>query len=664
LTGRRRCLDDVRTLASPSRRSLETTLAIAIGLALLGVYAALACELASHGLAEFGYAPLVLEGMPWAPGPGFTWEQLWDHVYRLLLVGPALVLLSFGAFRILERRSVRWPAARSVALWTCAASILLVALVMFVVLRGRALVDDELTYRMQAGFLLDGRLTGPDVGYFPNDVFTIRTRFGYTGKYLFGEPLVQMIGTLFDVPALLHLPIYVLTLVAWHRTVRLATDATLAAWSTAFLALSPMLVMTSATAESQITALACIVAAGLGLEWIRAGRARAGALLLGTALGFGLTVRPQSVAPAGLVIGLAACWILVRRREWAAVALLGSASAFFLAAIGVYDRALSGSVFTLPWYLQCGLERYGFGHPIEFLGYEHTPLRALRNLAVVAVRFNGWWLGWPASLGVLGVWLWLGRPSRGCALWGAVGLAVILFEAGYWGPGVSDTGPIYHFELLLPASIVAANVVVSAIDRWRTATLATLLVHVALGTGSFMVVQIARIDRMVTDIHGDSDAALARIPGRALLVYETWASEERAVAWLSSAFPRRYRRDTDRVVTYPRQGAKGVQALRARYADRSCWYYHRDVVTEQAEVVPCDAAGGALRRRATDDSERMPMFIASTAYKRTSFDPWSLLIREIAAGHKHDSVKWPCCLLDEELDDRERSVPQDPRCSP
>ena len=643
------------------RRRVETGLAIAVGLAMLGVYVVLARELASHGLAEFGYAPMVHVGLPWAPMPGFTWEQLWDHVYRLCVLGPALVLLSFAAHRMLP---VPTPSPRRLALYVGLVSTALVGIVMFGVLRGRALVDDELQYRMQAGFLLDRRLAGPDVGYFPWDVFTIRTRLGYTGKYLPGESLVQSIGTMVDLPALLHLPIYALTLIAWYRAVRSATDATLAAWATVFLALSPMLITTSATGESQITALACVVLAGLGYEWARAGRPRLGALLVGAALGFGLMVRPQSAAPAGLVIGVASCWVLVRRRQWASIAILAGAGACFLVVIGLYDRALSGSAFTLPWSLQCDAERYGFTRPMPFLSYEHTPLRALRNLAVVAVRLNGWWLGWPLSLGVLGLWWWLGRPSRGCALWAGVGLAVVLFEAGYYGTGVSDTGPIYHFEVLLPASVVAANVVKAALERWKRASWAALVVHALLGTGSFLVVQVARIDRLATAINADADAALARIPGRALLVYETWPSEVRLAGWMASAFPRRYRREVDRVVTYPRQGAKGVQALRAVYADRSCWYYHRDPVTERAELLPCEAAGEELQRRYTDDGSHGRMFIASTAYKRTTFDPFAILREQRADGRKLTYMKWPCCWLDEELDEKERSVQQDPLCTP
>lgn len=656
----------LRTLPGNARRTLETSLALAVGLALLAVYVALARELASHGLAEFGYAPVVQVPLPWAPMAGFTWEQLWDHVYRLCVLGPALVLLSFAAYRLIERlppRSLSVSAGR-LALYVGAASTAVMGAVMLGVLRGRGLVDDELQYAMQAGFLLDRRIAGPDVGYFPWDVFTIRTHVGWTGKYLLGEPLVQTLGTLVDVPALMHLPIYGLTLVAWHRAVRSAAGATLAAWSTVFFALSPMLVTTSATGQSQITALACIVVAGLGYEWARTGRPRVGALLVGAALGFGVTVRPQSVAPAGLVIGLATLWVLVRRRHWASIAILAGASALFLVAIGFYDHALTGSAFSLPWSLQCDGERYGFGRPMPFLGYEYTPLRALRNLAVVAVRFNGWWLGWPLSLGALGVWAWLGRPSRGCALWAGVGLAVVLFEAGYYGTGVSDTGPIYHIELLLPASLVAANVVVAALERWPRATWATLLVHVLLGTGSFLVVHVARLDRLVTAIHADSDAALARIPGRALLVYETWPSESLPVGWMASAFPRRYRRDTDRIVTYPRQGARGVQTLRARYADRACWYYHRDPATERAELLPCDDAREELRRRYTDDSKRSFLFISSTAYQRTDFDPFKVLREEREGGGKLTYLKWPCCWLDEELDERERSVGQDPLCKP
>ena len=622
----------------------EGVAALGIGLALLVAYACLARDLAT-GLAEFGYFPFVPNVLPFSPMRGFTWEQLVDHGLRLVVVGPALVLLSIAAYRLLPASFARRLDAGRWATLAGAASVGAIAFVMLAVLRGRALVDDELTYRMQGAFLLEGHVTGPDVGFFPGDLLSVRAGGTYTGKYLFGEGLVQAAGILVHRPALLHLPLAALALAAWHRAVRLAAGPAIAGWATLFVAIGPMFILTTATGMSQATSFACLVFAGLGYEWARGPRPRTGAAVVAAAIGLGLATRPQTALPAGAVLGLATAWALWRRHELGALAILLVVGACTLAPIAAYDRTVSGSAWKLPWYLQCLPEHYGFGPVWRWGRYSHTLRTALENQAVVLVRFNAWWMGWPLGLGVFALWWRLGRPSLGCAIWVGVGAAIALFEAGYYSTGVSDTGPIYHLELVLPASMIAANTMVAALDRWPRAAAATLAVHVALGTGSFLVVQTARLHRLVEAIHADSDAALAKIPGRALLLYESRGSEVIHVGWLLDDFPRRYRSDGDRVVTYPRPPRARLDGLLARYPGRTCWYYHRDPATERAELLPCADAGAYLDRSFVDLSPARDLWIRPTAFKRTSYDPWAG-IRALKTPGFLDQIR-PCCILDD-----------------
>ena len=167
------------------------------------------------------------------------------------------------------------------------------------VLRGRPLFDDEVTYHMQSEFYAAGHITGADLGFFPGDIFSVRSQITYTGKNLFGEGLVQMAGLPFDRPALLHLPLAALTLFVWYRVVRNAAGPTLAGWATFFLAVAPMFVLTSATGLSQLTALACIVFAGLGYEWARGATRGSARCSWRWRSASGIAARPQSAAPAG-----------------------------------------------------------------------------------------------------------------------------------------------------------------------------------------------------------------------------------------------------------------------------------------------------------------------------------------------------------------------------
>jgi hypothetical protein len=419
-----------------------------------------------------------------------------------------------------------------------------------------------------------------------------------------------------------------------------------------------MFVLTDATGMSECTALTCVMLAGLGVTWARGDRPRAGAALVAASLAFCAMTRPQSAFPAAIVLGPAAAWALLGRKDAVALALLGGIGVAGLAVIGAYDHAITGSALKLPWMAQCNLEHFGFGQVWPWRLYRHTPFGAIKNLVVVAVRFNGWWLGWPVGLAVVAVWWVLGRPSRGLALWAGVGVAVVVFEAGYYSTGVSDTGTIYHFEILLPASVLAANTALAALDRWPRAAAATLLAHLAFGTGSFFVVQTARLERLITAIHADTDAALARIPGRAVLLYETRNSEVLPMGWVMTNFPRQYRSDRDRVVTYPRPLRERLATLLAAYPGRSCWHYHRDPLTERAELLTCDEAKRYLDRPFMDDLAYRDIWVRPTAFKQTGYDPYGDL-RKL----EMNPLPRPCCALEElqragvPIDDRSRCDP-------
>jgi hypothetical protein len=618
---------------------LRAVLALALGLFLSLAYGAWLYA-QPRGDFEFAYAPFTPEPLPYSPMRGFTYEQLWGHVARFALLGPGLLLLSYALWKL---RPVRLGVpGRRVFFWVGGAAVLASAFVMLAVLRGRAISDDELVYRMQATFLSEGRLGGLDVGVTPPDYFSVPTRTGYTGKYLPGEPLFQVPGLLVGIPALAHLPLLALTLWAFHGALRLRAGANVAAWATLALACSPMVLLTSATGLTQPLSLCCVTLAGLGFEWARSGRALAGSALAGFAISLGLLTRVQAMLPIGAVFVPALAYTLVRARHFRALAAFAGVLAAGLVLLGAYNYALSGSPFTLPWYLQCAIEKYGFGRVWKYDAYEHTPLRALENLAVVLVRLNAWWLGFPCSLALFGLWLWLGRPLSRAGIWLWVGLAVLAFEFAYYSPGASDTGAIYHYELILPASLIAGLVVNELLSRSPAFAATALVVHVGLGTLAFFAEQTTRLDRLVNFIHRDSDAALARIAGPALLFHEWHDGEAQPAGWVFDSFPRRLRGKNDRIVTFPRLPAAYRARVAELYPGRSCWYYRRNPLDGDAELHRCEAAAALL-----DPVERTSngsLWIRSTAYSKTSYDPVRAnLVRRLRDEHGRRVVT--CCAL-------------------
>jgi hypothetical protein len=595
-----------------------------------------------RGLFEFGYAPFGPYPLPYSPMRGFTYEQLWGHVARALLLAPGLVLLSVAWNRlslptlVLDRRRA--------AVAACVACVGAAAGCMLAILRGRVIVDDELVYRMQATFLREGHLAMRLGELTPPDVFTVPTRLGYTGKYLPGEPILQIPGLFVGVPALMHLPLLALTLGAWQRALRLRLGERTADYATVALALSPSVILTSATGLSEPTSLCCVALTALGYEWARARNAVHGAVLAAVGIGFGMTTRPQTLVPVSAVLVPALLYALVRRRSWLAVTAFGLALAVFALGVGAYDTALGGSPLRLPWFLQCGQEHFGFGRVWVSERFEHTPWTALQNLGVVLVRLNAWWLGLPCSLAVLVIWLLLPAAYRAWDIWYGVGLALVAFEFFYYSPGMSDTGSLYHYELVLPGSIIAARVFECARARVPQLAAAAVTVHVTLGMLPFGVEQTARLHRLVEAIHADSDRALARIPPPAILFHELRGSESRPTGWVFDSFPERNRGHDDGIVTFPNLAPPERAEVFAAYPGRSCWYFRRAPDTERAELHSCEAARALMDRTPGADDAR-PLWIKPTAYLLTDFDPFEAMRQ----GHLRDArgERIPlCCALE------------------
>jgi hypothetical protein len=565
-----------------------------VGALLLVRYLVFDAGLPRGGI-EFDYHIGGLAPALTSPTRGFTPEQLAAHVARLALLGPALLLLVFPVERLLAGASPDAVWRRRLVGLAATGALFTAGWLMFGVLRGRPLIEDELTYRLQAALFADGRLGDP-LGVSwprPGKPFTIWTPEGTTGKYLFGEPLVQVVGVLVGYPALLHLPLAALAIWAFRRSLAPAGDA-VRDWATLLLAISPMFVFTTAVGLSNITSFTMLAVALAGYvvlrERLAAGAAVAWpALVVGVALGFGLTARIQAVGPGGVVVGVVSLALLLRARRWVAAALLVGSGLVFVFSILLYNRALTGSAWVLPWMLYTPVEQYGFGPVWEGRDiFTHTPWTALENLAVSAVRFNGWWLGWPVSLGMLAAWWRLGRPTTGAAphLW--VGAGILLFNLGWFSPGVSDTGPVYYLELLLPACALGGHALAAAATRWPGWTAAVLAVHIVVGTGTFYGEQAARLARLADYVNATAEDVLSRLPPPALLLVETRTGEARPRGWVWSGFSRWDRRPGDPVVVYPRESAENARALQAAFPDRSCWYFRTHPRTGAGEFGPCE----------------------------------------------------------------------------
>ena len=512
--------------------------------------------------------------LPYAPLNGFTPQQLSSHLARAVLLFPACLLIGF-AIR-------RWPLPRfenQSAAWPILGGAVVTIVIAVFVLRGVPLQDDDATYLMQAELLTRGLAADP--AYPPSlrfdEPFTIFTRAGMSGMYLFGTPAVLALGLLIRAPWLGQVLLLVLTLWCVHRAVRRDSDARVALVATLLLALSPMLTFTSATFLSQPAGLAGVAVAVLGA---RVGGWRGG-LLLGTGIGIAFVARPQMAAPAGIALALLYAW---RDRRLIAAAI--AAGAPWLIAVALYDKAVTGDALHLPRFMYTGeLEQYGFGTVLRH--YSHTPLKAAALAGVVLVRLNGWALGWPMSLAGSILWFAIGRPYAAVVTpWAAVAAITFLYQAGYPAVGTSETGAIYHYAAL-PFFVVASAAALCGLDsrRWGQWARATALMSIILGTTTFYIEHAARLSRLSTAIEGPRRSLSLQLP--ALLFEEPW--DERPQDGWVFGIPFRERSPSAPVVRFPRTNNPAqLRALRKHWPDRHCFFLSYDWHRAQYALVGCE----------------------------------------------------------------------------
>jgi len=546
-----------------------------------------------RGPGEFNYAgPWILDPWPWATMRGFTVEQALAHAAYLLLGLPSLVLLASAGL------PARWPVlsaslqARLPAL-LAAGSALACAVVMRFVLVG-PISDDEVTYRLQAELLVTGRL-GLDLPELSLSAaaFCVRSLAGVTGKYLFGEPLVQAAGLLLGDPRILHVAGQAATVWLTHRAARRLLDDEQAALVAAFgMAVAPMGWVTAATGLSNSTALfatslmvyggSCCVAGGG--EPVRPGRAAAMAAL---GCGIATVTRPQVGVPLGAIALGWVAWRLLRQGQGRAILAGSLVLVPFGLGIVAYDIALTGHALTLPWFLSEHAEHYGFFGGEG--GFAYGPIELVQNTLTSLVRLNGWWLGWPCSWVVVGWWAKDRLPSKGIELPLALGLGSFAFQAGYYSPGISDTGDLYHHEWLIPGAFLLARTVAGRPERLRLAVLGTL-VYAPI----FCAYQVDRLHRLDAAITAPASDLEAQVPGPALVFTETRSCGLPSRGWLFSALPRLALDPSEPVVFVPRGSQSAVEAWRALLPGRPCYYAAWDTGAGRYQVQGCEAAQAYL----------------------------------------------------------------------
>jgi hypothetical protein len=286
-------------------------------------------------------------------------------------------------------------------------------------------------------------------------------------------------------------------------------DRGLAALATAFLALSPLFVVQSATFLPYCSGL--LLLEGFALALLRGLRSNSGLLLSSSGFVFGVALfaRPFDAVLWALPLGLYGVWSQ-RADRMRLVRSLGSfalGTVVPVAAMLLYYRAATGSPFRSPFNLLEPQDSLGFGPRRLLPGQPElrfTPAHGTYAISRYAVLTSAW--GWG---GLILVGLFVGglgrRRPHGSLAW--LSMVVLSFSGGYmffWGTYgtslkgslTSFLGPFYFLPVLVPVTFVAAK---SFGDLWSHdrviggATLVAMLI-----VSGYLLVKVFQVNLQLT----------------------------------------------------------------------------------------------------------------------------------------------------------------------
>jgi hypothetical protein len=372
---------------------------------------------------------------------------------------------------------------------------------------------DEGVYLQHAEMLLSGRLrmrTGELTEafrpwFFVADGGTVYPKYTPVTSAIFaaGDAVYSYRAALVVVAAANVVLVYAVAAEAFDRRVGLLSSAA--------LLFSPLFVVQSSLFLSYAPTTALNL--GFALAYLRAWRHRSVryAALAGVCAGLAFFSRQYTAVVFAAPFVLHAAYTVLSDRDRATVYIYATTAGFGLAFVALalaYNRVMTGDLFVFPYLEFAPNDGVGFGRR-EILGYSrlYTPELALRANARVLYRFA---LDWGPG-GLVGIALGLVGAARalydrrtGPLLVVAVAVSVVVGNVLFWGnlnilgeiPNPDDGlihlyGTHYHFDLLLPACVLAAVGVATAyeglserLDR-RAATAAVLVFVVAFaGVGT------------------------------------------------------------------------------------------------------------------------------------------------------------------------------------
>jgi hypothetical protein len=205
------------------------------------------------------------------------------------------------------------------------------------------------------------------------------------------------------------------------------------------------------------------------------------ALLCGLAFGGAFHIRGATTMLVGMPAALTLAFFMLKSpvKNLKKIVALGVTVGLSVGFMLYLNWAVNGDI-THTNYHAAWIGKTQFDSPFGFgkgaWRIIHTPAQGFLNLVNNFVRLNAWTFGWP--IGFLFVIVWAIRKGK---KWvdALLALPIVLTFTGYFfyfWPGISDTGPVLYFELLLPITLLTAcgiQKTPALLSRWMSSEKAT-----------------------------------------------------------------------------------------------------------------------------------------------------------------------------------------------
>lgn len=339
---------------------------------------------------------------------------------------------------------------------------------------GLVFTGDEMAQRWHARMLLAGRLFLHPEAH--REFFSTAEVLDANGRWFsqfpIGGPLVIAGGMALGAPWLVNPLLAGLTAANLHRFLRRAYDDVTARAATLLFAISPFVLIMSASQLNHVATLALVTFALAELpRWISTPSARVrqwSAAAIGLAIGGAIAVRPLDGALVALVVGvfqLDAAW-----RDRSARRSLVTQALAAAVPVGILlwcNARTTGSPLLFGYdALNGSAHRPGFH--VDPLGVMHTPLRALMITSGYVMKLNRYLFEWPipAAALIIGAIALRRRASRWDYLLAGLTIAVIAGYAAYWFDGFF-AGPRFLYTAVPAFVLFAASLPRALGDYFR-----------------------------------------------------------------------------------------------------------------------------------------------------------------------------------------------------